>query len=146
MGQLADCFPQSGKIPNIAGVKNLIMSEKIAHHGKAVKRIREILGRKQEDLATHLGISQQAVSLLEAKEVIEPKLLDDVAKALSVPVDAIKNFTEDAAINIIASTLHDNAGSIFYNPTFNPLDKVVELYERMIKEKNDEIDRLRGGK
>jgi DNA-binding XRE family transcriptional regulator len=80
MGQLPDCFTQSRKIHNIAGAKNLIMSEKISHHGKAVKRIREILGRKQEDLAVHLGISQQAISLLEAKETIEPKLLDDLPK------------------------------------------------------------------
>jgi hypothetical protein len=42
--------------------------------------------------------------------------------------------------------LHDNAGSIFYNPTFNPLDKVIELYERMLKEKNDELAKLKADK
>ena len=41
----------------------------------------------------------------------------------------LKIFSEQAAINIASSTLHDNAGSVFYNPTFNPIDKVVELYE-----------------
>lgn len=122
------------------------MSEKVVHQGKAVKRIREILGIKQDQLAIDLGITQQAVSLLEGKETIDPKMLEDVAKALRVPADAIKNFTEDAAINIIASTLNDNAGSIFYNPTFNPLDKVIELYERMLKEKDEIIARLTNGK
>src|ERR1700722_17415815 len=118
------------------------MSEALVHHGRSVKRIREILGKKQEDLALDLGITQQAVSLLEGKEVIDPKVLEDVAKALHVPVDAIKSFNEDAAINIISSTLHDQAGSILYSPTFNPIDKVVELYERIIKDKDQQIAKL----
>jgi transcriptional regulator with XRE-family HTH domain len=118
------------------------MSEALVHHGRSVKRIREILGKKQEDLALDLGITQQAVSLLEGKEVIDPKVLEDAAKALHVPVDAIKSFNEDAAINIISSTLHDQAGSILYSPTFNPIDKVVELYERIIKDKDQQIAKL----
>ena len=122
------------------------MSEALVHHGRSVKRIREILGKKQEELAVDLGITQQAVSLLEGKEVIDSKLLEDVAKALHVPVDAIKSFNEDAAINIISSTLHDQAGSILYSPTFNPIDKVVELYERMIKERDEQIAKLQQDK
>ncbi len=52
----------------------------------------------------------------------------DTLRRSKMPVEAIKNFSEEAAINIISSTLHDNAGSINYNPTFNPIDKIVELY------------------
>jgi len=59
-----------------------------------------------------------------------------------VNADVIKNFSEQTAINIISSTLHGNAGSVFYNPTFNPIDRVVELYERMMKEKNELIEKL----
>ncbi|WP_343693656.1 helix-turn-helix transcriptional regulator [Chitinophaga sp.] len=44
-----------------------------AHHGRAVKRIREILHIKQDVLADALGISQQSISLLETKETIEPE-------------------------------------------------------------------------
>jgi DNA-binding transcriptional regulator YiaG len=47
------------------------MPEK-THHGRAVKRIREILRIKQEVLADALGISQQSVSDLEKKETIDP--------------------------------------------------------------------------
>ena len=65
-----------------------------------------------------------------------------MAALLKVPVEAIKNFDEEAAINIISSILHDNACSIFHNPTFNLLDKVIELYERMLKEKNALIEKL----
>lgn len=35
------------------------------HHGKNVRRFREILGVKQEFLATELKMTQQAVSKLE---------------------------------------------------------------------------------
>lgn len=117
------------------------MTEKTIHEGRNVKRIREILGIKQDALAIELGLSQQAVSALEQKEKIDEKILDDVAKVLRVPVDAIKNFNEEAALNIINNTFNDHAvlNGILYNPTFNPIDKVVELYERMIKEKDEKI-------
>ena len=36
----------------------------------------------------------------------------------------------------------EEQGSVFYNPTFNPIDKVVELYERMLKEKDALIEKL----
>lgn len=35
------------------------------HEGRNVKRIREILGVKQDTLANELGISQQSISQLE---------------------------------------------------------------------------------
>lgn len=117
------------------------MTEKTIHEGRNVKRIREILGIKQDALAMELGLSQQAVSALEQKERIDEKILEDVAKVLKVPVDAIKNFSEEAALNIINNTFNDNAvlNGILYNPTFNPMEKVIELYERMIKEKDEKI-------
>jgi transcriptional regulator with XRE-family HTH domain len=87
--------------------------EKTIHQGRNVKRFREMLGIKQEALALELGDdwSQRKISLLEQKEVIEPELLEQVAKALKVPAEAIKNFDEEAAINIISNTVnnHDNA-------------------------------------
>lgn len=115
---------------------------KTVHEGRNVKRIREILGIKQDALAIELGLSQQAISQLEQKETLDAPMLDKVAKALGVTTDVIKNFKEEAAINIMSSTLHDNSGSVFYNPTFNPIDKIVELYERMLKEKDELIEKL----
>jgi len=120
---------------------------KPVHEGRNIKRIREMLGIKQEALAMELGINQQKISLLEQKEIIEPQLLEDVAKALKVPVEAIKNFDEGAALNIISNTFTSQDTStlnaINYYPTFNPIDKLVELYERMLKEKDEIIDTLK---
>lgn len=69
----------------------------------------------------------------------------------AVPVDAIRNFNEEATFNIIANTFTDFkdnsiASAMNYYPTFNPLDKVIELYERMLKEKDELIAKLMGEK
>jgi transcriptional regulator with XRE-family HTH domain len=128
-------------------------TERKAHQGRNVKRFREMLGMKQEALAQELGEdwTQKKISLMEAKEEIEPVLLEQVAKVLKVPSEAIKNFDDEAAINIISTsfTSHDNstltpqfAKTLNYTPTFNPVDKIVELYERMLKDKNEMIERL----
>lgn len=121
------------------------------HHGRNVKRIREILGIKQDVLATSLGLSQQAVSQLEHKEIIDAPVLEKVSKALGVPEEAIKNFTDEAAINIVANTInnHDQSTVVNYYPTFNPIDKIVELYERMLvieREKNELLQKLLNSK
>lgn len=113
-----------------------------------------MLGLKQEALADLLGDdwSQKKVSSIEGKETIESELLDQLATALKVPVDAIKSFSEEAAINIISSTLQNTSvANINQNPVFNfnPIDKMIELYEskielyeRMLKEKNELIEKL----
>jgi transcriptional regulator with XRE-family HTH domain len=126
-----------------------IMTEKTVHEGRNVKRIREILGIKQDVLALELGLSQQAVSALEQKEALDKDVLEKIAKALKVTPDVIKGFNEDATINIISSTLHDNAGSIFNNAVFNPIDKWIEsieenkkLYERLLQTEREKVQLL----
>lgn len=126
--------------------------EKTIHQGRNVKRFREMLGIKQEALALELGDdwSQRRISLLEQKEVIEPELLEQVAKALKVPVEAIKNFDEETAIHNIQNNYDNavvNAGpSINYKCTFNPIDKWVEALEEnkrlnkaLLEEKDEKI-------
>lgn len=107
------------------------------HIGRNISKIREMRGMKQETLAELLGISQQKVSLLENAEELEDTKLEPIAKALEIPLEALKNFSEDAFFNIIANTYNntsnDNstliASSLNYYPTFNPLDKLLESYE-----------------
>ncbi|WP_281233556.1 helix-turn-helix transcriptional regulator [Flavobacterium gelatinilyticum] len=128
------------------------MTEKIIHQGRNIKRFREMLGIKQEALAYELGEdwNQKKISLLEQKELIENNILEQVARILKVPVEAIENFDEDSAINIIANTFHDSAvantftdgSQANFNCTFNPLDKMVELYERMLEQQKEMIEKL----
>jgi transcriptional regulator with XRE-family HTH domain len=128
-------------------------TDKKIHQGRNVKRFREMLGMKQETLAAELGEdwTQRRISLLEAKEEIEPDILEQVAKVLKVPEQAIKSLDEEQAVNIISSTFNDHSIGYAqtYSPTFNPIDKVVQLYdekillyERMLKDKTEMIEKL----
>lgn len=65
---------------------------------------------------------------MRKNETLEQEILDKIAVALNIPVEAITELDNAASINIVSSTLYDKAGSIFNNPTFNPIDKVIELY------------------
>jgi transcriptional regulator with XRE-family HTH domain len=101
------------------------MAEPTLHIGRKISKIRELRGMKQETLAAELGL----------------------------PAEAIKKFNEEAVINIIASTVnnHDQSASVFFNPTFNPIEKIVELYDEKVallerllqaeKEKNELLKR-----
>ncbi|MEX2566890.1 MAG: helix-turn-helix transcriptional regulator [Cyclobacteriaceae bacterium] len=126
------------------------------HQGRNIKRFREMLGIKQESLAHELGEdwSQKKISLLEQKETVEAEILAQVSEILKIPVEAIQNFDEEQAINIISNTFHDFkdnaiASAMNYQCSFNPIDKIVQLYdekialyERMLKEKDEMMVRL----
>ena len=103
------------------------------HIGRKISRIRELRDMKQEALAQAMGTNQQAISLLENSETIDEEKLVEVAKALGVTPEAIKNFSEENVINYF-NNFYDNSsgGNGIFNPmhcTFNPLDKLIEAYE-----------------
>lgn len=122
---------------------------KRVHEGRNVKRFRDMMGIKQESLAAALGEewSQKKVSVLESKEKIEDALLTEIARILNIPEEAIRNFDEDKAVNIIANTFQDDAVAYAenYKCTFNPLDKLMETVEeikRLHAEKEALYERL----
>ena len=120
-----------------------------------------MLGLKQEALADQLGgdWSQKKISMLENKEIIDAASLDELASALKVPAEAIKNFTEETAVNIISNTFTEHAilNGINYNPTFYSMDEALteikslkteirellvrneKLTEALLKEKDEKI-------
>ncbi|QRQ99493.1 helix-turn-helix domain-containing protein [Dyadobacter sandarakinus] len=123
------------------------------HEGRNLKRFREMLSIKQDALAFELGEdwNQQKISLLEQKEKIENDILEQVAVILKIPAEAIRNFDEEQAINVISNTFQDQAffGSSFETYNNNPIDKLMQLheekialYERMLREKEDMMVRL----
>jgi len=109
------------------------------HHGRNIRQLRDMLGIKQQVIAESINMSQQNFSKLEQKEIIDDATIEKVAEIMKIPSEVIKNFNEDGVINIISSTLHDNSGSVMYNPTFNSVEKIVELYEKLIVTKDDQI-------
>jgi transcriptional regulator with XRE-family HTH domain len=117
-------------------------TSKPKHIGRNISRIRELREMKQEALATAIGVSQQTISNIENSETVEEDKLQEIAKALGVSVAAIKNFSEESVINFF-NNFYDNSasnGQGTFNSiscTFNPLDKVVELYERLVQGEKD---------
>ncbi|WP_439554863.1 helix-turn-helix domain-containing protein [Dyadobacter sp.] len=126
------------------------------HEGRNLKRFREMLQIKQDYLAFELGDdwNQQKVSLLEQREKIDSDILEQVAAILKIPADAIRNFDEEKAVNIISNTFqefHDQSAGVNFQPNYNinPVDEIMkfhdqkmELYERMLKEKDEMMERL----
>lgn len=122
--------------------------------GRNICRIREIKGMKQNTLAELLGISQQQVSLIENSEFVEEERLKSIAKILDVPVEAIKEYSDDKVMNIISNNTFNSSDSSTLNainlmPNFNPLDKLVEayeenkkLYERLLQAEKEKLSYL----
>lgn len=105
-----------------------------------------MLGIKQEGLALELGDdwNPKKVSLLEQKESIEPEIHEQVAKVLKVSPEAIRNFNEEMAINKVANTInnHDQVAIVNYYPSFNPINKVFELFEPLLASEKEKIEIL----
>jgi transcriptional regulator with XRE-family HTH domain len=120
------------------------------HIGRNISRIRELRGMKQEALATAIGVSQQSVSNIENSETIDDDKLQAIAEVLGVSAEGIKNYSDEAVFNIIGNTYHntssDNstliASSMNYQPTFNTVEKIVELYERLVQAEKDKVEYL----
>jgi hypothetical protein len=107
--------------------------------------------------------NQQKISLLEQKEKIDSDILEQVAAILKIPAEAIRNFDEEKAVNIISNTFqdfhdfHDQSSAMNVQPTFNvnPMEKWLEALEEnkrlnaeLLKAKDETIrtlERLIGG-
>lgn len=126
------------------------MEVKRSNHGTNVRRWREWRGVKQEILADMIGVSQATLSGYEKKERLEEEVLVKISKALEIPVEAITELGNDAGVNIYANTFQDiqstaNGSGLFLNnnyPTFNPIDKMAELYERLLKSEQEKVTSL----
>ena len=96
-------------------------------------------------MAGDLGISQQAVSKLEQQEEIDEETLLKAADALGVSPDLIKNFDEQKAVyninNFRNNTLEEGATAIAQQ--FNPIEKIVELYERLLNSEREKLQLLK---
>lgn len=120
------------------------------HIGRKITKLRELRGMKQETVAAELGISQQAVSKIELSEKIEDEVLEKIAVVLGVTAEGIKKFNEEAVFNIIGNNYHDSSSSVQYQCTFNPIDKLIEvfeenkkLYEQLLKSEREKVELLK---
>ncbi|HTJ49674.1 MAG TPA: helix-turn-helix transcriptional regulator [Cyclobacteriaceae bacterium] len=115
------------------------------HVGRKISRLREQRGIKQETLAEQLGISLQSVSKIEQSEQVEDITLERIAKVLGVTPTEIKNASEETVINNIqnnyegSNTSNTPFSQHNQNCTINPIDKIAELYDALIKSEREKI-------
>lgn len=116
-------------------------SEINSHIGRKIVRIRELRGMKQDTLASAIGVSQQTISRIEQSELVDDDKLEMIASALGVTVEAIRNFNEDAIINHMNNihNNHDNSVNAVVYYQMSPIDKITELYERLLASEREKI-------
>jgi len=116
-------------------------TSKPRHIGRNICRIRELRDMKQEALAFAMGVSQQTISHMENSETIDEEKLQEVAKALGVTPEAIKGFSEENVINYFNSFYDNSASQGHFGPVynFNPIDKIIELYDQLIQAEKDKL-------
>lgn len=132
--------------------------KKKINHGRNIRIARTCQNITQEDLAFRVSMSQSKVSALELEEVIEDPVLDKFATALSVPVGFLKNFEPEEVMksftvtdNTFNNTPSENSKEVItqgiveeQNNTYNyPIDDIKSLYERLLKEKEQQIEELK---
>lgn len=116
------------------------------HRGRKIARYRKFKGIKQDSLAKQLNVSQTELSRIENQETIDDQLFGQIANALGVTPEFLDNFDEHSALynisnNIDNSPISENSTGI--NQVFNPIDKVVELYERLLESEKEKIEILK---
>ncbi|TWP24025.1 helix-turn-helix domain-containing protein [Apibacter muscae] len=109
------------------------------NHEPNLRRWREWRNINQEVLAEKIGVSQATLSGYEKKDKLEQEVLEKLAKALEIPVEAITEINEGAPINIFSGTWNDSSVAQNYQPTFNTLDKIVELYEKLLETEKEKV-------
>ena len=119
------------------------------HVGRNLQRIRVYLGMKQEALAADLGVNQQVISKIEKQEEIEEGFLKRIAEVLGISEEVIKDFDVEKTIfninhhNYKDANISEGATTCAIVQQINPLEKIVELYERLLKSEQDKIEILK---
>lgn len=124
------------------------------HHGRNIRRVRIDKNIKQEVLSERVNMSQPTVSRYEGMKVIDEDILQRFAKALNVPIEYLETLEEDAPMMVFENNTINNSDQGGANTQvgfelkennntasthFNPIEKIAELYERLLKEKDDKI-------
>ena len=135
------------------------------HHGHNIRRFRIEKNMNPEVLSQLVHLSQSAVSKYEQMRVIDDEMLHRFSRALGVPFEYLKSLEEDAqtvvfenntvndseqytggakiSLGTVKSYTEDSDNSTDNRVNnFNPIEKITELYERLLKEKDEKYAAL----
>ncbi|MDR2953927.1 MAG: helix-turn-helix domain-containing protein [Prevotella sp.] len=127
-----------------------VIKNSTKHQGRNVRFSREFRGLSQFDLADKINKHQSDISRIENQQAVDDEILDQIALALEVSADFLKNFDfgETAkTFNNYSADTHTNTFSENSNGTVNqqtqgeqenniinnfPLDDYKELTEKFL--------------
>lgn len=102
--------------------------------GINIRKIRNLKGLSQENLATSLNMSQKNYSRIESGQTSPTlKIINQICNIFGIEIDVLFKFSESIIFNTIT---HDQQGGEFnaYNNT--EIKFVKDLYERLLIEKD----------
>ena len=123
------------------------------HHGHNIRRFRIEKNMNQEVLSQLVHLSQSAVSKYEQMRVIDDEMLHRFSRALGVPFEYLKSLEEDAQTVVFENNTVNNNDQASANiggyveennrvNNYNPIEKITERYERLLKEKDEKYAAL----
>lgn len=115
------------------------MENKMPDLGARIKRLREEKNYSQMYLAGKLGVTQKAYSKIENNQTkLSVDNLLRIAEVLETSVNKILETDGNAVYNNYST--HHGEGIVIYK---TESDKIVDLYEKLLKAKDDEISYLK---
>ena len=106
---------------------------KKVHHGRNVRRLREIFNIKQKYLGDGIGKSQQTISRYEVKKILDDDILEIIASFFCVTVESIKTFDDESIIKLVKDKLNGADNSVMnetkHNYTLNPFVNEKKVFE-----------------
>jgi transcriptional regulator with XRE-family HTH domain len=109
--------------------------------GENVRKIRELKGFSQQNLADEIKVDQKTISRIEKGE-LSPKFetLVSISKVLSINISQLLAFNESLIFNNYNQ--YQQGGN--YNAYLNTeIEKVENLYKQLLKEKDEVIELLK---
>ena len=124
---------------------------KALHIGRKIERVRRLRGMTQADLGDILGVTKQAVSKMEQTEKMDDGKLKQVAEALGVTEEGLKNFTEETVLyctNNFYENCHVSASNIgpistVENLNHFSMEQAIKLFEELIKIERKKFESLK---
>jgi len=114
--------------------------------GQKVRRIRELFGFTQDEIAQKLQITPQAYSRIERGEtVLDLERLKLIAEKIGISTDEILNFDEKNYLRLSQNKNQSNENpfhvNLFVNESSN--QKAIEILEKIIEQQQEEIKELK---
>lgn len=130
------------------------------HQGHNLRKWRDDYGIEIDTFAQQMDMEVKDIAQLEMSQFLPDKLLKKIVARFHVSLDMLKETKELLPSSYTSTTYMTFTGNgsvsgvnifnglgwtnttIHNSPTIHPLDKVCELYERMLKWQNDKIQIL----